>query len=69
MVILDCDVALTKDSLKAREDAVRGWSNALALTNSDAHSALIGLPKDLGGQLATWRQIELASLELAERDA
>ena len=69
VVILDCDVALAKDSLKAREDAVRGWSNALALANSYAHSALIGLPKDLGVQLATWRQIELASFELAERDA
>lgn len=68
-VVLDCDVALAKDSLKAREDAVRGWSNAIALTNNKSHSALIGLPTDLGGYLSTWRLIELASLELAERES
>lgn len=69
VVILDCDVALAKDSLKAREDAVRSWTNALALANLDSHSALIGLPTELGVYLATWRLVELASLELADREA
>ena len=69
VVILDCDVALAKDSLKDREDAFRAWSNAIALANLSSQSALIGLPSELGVFLATWRLIELASIELREREA
>ena len=69
VVILDCDVALAKDSLKAREDASRVWANAIALGNADCAAALIGLKPELGALLATWRQIEFAEFELAQREA
>ena len=69
VVILDCDVALGRDTLKAREDAVRSWANAVALCNAKASSALIGLKSDLGGFLSTWRMVDYAKLELAQREA
>ena len=69
LVILDCDVALAKDSLKAREDAIRVWSNAISLTKQEAHTAFIGMPSDLGMYISTWRLVELSQKELRERES
>jgi len=67
VLILDCEVALARDSLHAREDAVRVWANAIALAAPGAKNALIGLTSELGKFVANWRFIELAQEELQER--
>jgi primosomal protein N' (replication factor Y) len=67
VVILDCDSQLSKDSLRATEDAVRIWSNALALMSSAGRAVLVGLGGKLGQQLALWSQQQLSIDELASR--
>ena len=67
VVILDCDVALGRDTLHAREDAFRHWANAIALGALGSKTALIGLGSELGTSLATWSLIDFAESELAER--
>ena len=69
IVVLDCDVALAKDTLKAREEAIRVWSNAIALGNSDCHSALIGIKSDLGTLVSIWQLVHFSELELSERES
>ena len=69
ILILDCDVALAKDSLHAREDAVRYWANAIALGSPQAKSALIGLSSDLGTIMANWQMSQFATNELQQRSA
>ena len=69
IVVLDCDVALARDTLKAREEAIRVWSNAIAMGNSECHSALIGIKSELGALVCTWQLIHFAELELSERES
>lgn len=67
VVILDCDVALARDTLHAREDALRSWANAIALGSSECRAALVGLGADLGTYLSTWALSEFARSELDQR--
>ena len=67
VVILDCDVALGRDTLHAREDAFRHWANAIALGAPHSKNALIGLGSELGTTFATWSLVGFAEGELAER--
>jgi len=67
IVILDCDVALARDTLHAREDALRVWANAVSLGSPTAKSALIGLASDLGTLVANWRMVDFAKEELNQR--
>lgn len=67
VVLLDAPSALSKDSLRAREDAVRNWSNAIAKAKPGGRSVIVGVPHDLGQKFALWKQIELAREELASR--
>lgn len=66
-VILDCDAQLTKDSLRATEDAIRTWSNAIAMLAPNGRAVLVGLAGNLGQQLALWNHQQLAIDELASR--
>lgn len=66
-IVLDCDAQLSKDSLRATEDAIRIWSNALALMSSSGRAVLVGLSGKLGQQIALWSQQQLSIDELASR--
>lgn len=67
VVILDVRIALGRDTLNAEEDAIRSWVNAIALGSTDSHSAIIGIPAELGAKISTWQLSTLAKQELVQR--
>lgn len=67
VVLLDCNELVSRDSLKASEEAVRLWSNAIALLSADGRAIAVGLAGQLGKKLALWSQAEIAASELAAR--
>lgn len=67
VVILDANIALSKDSLRATEDAVRSWANAIALLNSSGRAVVVGLSGMLATKFSLWSMAEIANHELANR--
>ncbi len=67
VILLDCGELLARDSLKATEEAVRVWSNAVALLGPGGSAVAVGLSGSLGQSFALWNQAELAAAELASR--
>lgn len=67
VILLDAANLLTRDSLRAREEAVRLWSNALALLAPDGRATLTGVQGPTAQALSLWKIRELMSAELAER--
>jgi primosomal protein N' (replication factor Y) len=67
VVVLDAKQSLNRDSLRASEDAVRQWSNAIAKLAPDGRAVIVGIPSKLGQRLALWQQVEIARDELENR--
>jgi primosomal protein N' (replication factor Y) len=67
VVLLDCNELLSRDNLRASEDAIRIWSNAIALMKSGGLSVAVGLQGLLGQKFALWSQAELAQHEYQSR--
>jgi primosomal protein N' (replication factor Y) len=67
VVILDAKQALNRDSLRASEEAVREWSNAIAKMRADGRAVIVGIPSNLGQRLSLWQQSAIARDELANR--
>lgn len=67
VVILDANRALNRDTLRATEDAVRTWSNAIALGSADSRSVLVGVAGGLANKFSLWSQAEIAQREFATR--
>ena len=67
VVILDAAQALNRDSLRASEEAVREWSNAIAKMSSSGRAVIVGIPSHLGQRLALWQQADIAKDELESR--
>lgn len=67
VVILDAQLALAKDSLRASEDAVRLWSNTVAKAAKDGKIALVGVAGELANQFSLWNQEQISRRELAAR--
>lgn len=67
VVILDGRQALNRDSLRASEDAVREWSNAIAKMRVDGRSVVVGIPAELGQSLSLWQHQSIARQELDNR--
>jgi primosomal protein N' (replication factor Y) (superfamily II helicase) len=67
VVLLDCNVMLSRDNLRASEDAVRIWSNTLALMKPGGLGVAVGLQGFLGQKLALWSQAEIAKHEYHSR--
>jgi primosomal protein N' (replication factor Y) len=67
VVILDANRALNRDSLRSTEDAVRNWSNAIALGSPDARNVLVGVAGLLAKKFSLWSQAEIAQREFATR--
>ena len=67
VVILDAPKALASDSLRATEEAIRSWSNAIALLGSSGRAVIVGLSGVLADKLALWAQADIASFEFRVR--
>lgn len=67
VVILDAKAALAKDSLRATEDAVRSWANAVALLNVQGRAVLIGASGTLATKFSLWAMAEIADREFTTR--
>ncbi|MFM6977511.1 MAG: hypothetical protein ACKOWR_02175 [Micrococcales bacterium] len=67
VVILDAAHALAKDSLRAKDIALRNWTNAIALLSDKGRAVVSGVPQQLGQMIALWQHREIASQELTER--
>jgi primosomal protein N' (replication factor Y) len=67
VIILDAAQALNRDSLRASEEAVREWSNAIAKLAPSGRAVIVGIPNHLGQRLALWQQREIARDELETR--
>jgi primosomal protein N' (replication factor Y) len=67
VVLLDCIELLSRDNLRASEDAIRIWSNAIALMKSGGLAVAVGLQGFLGQKFALWSQAEIAHHEYLSR--
>jgi primosomal protein N' (replication factor Y) len=67
VVILDAKRSLNKDTLRATEDAIRQWSNAIALANAESRSVLVGVSGILASKFSLWAQREISEQELKSR--
>lgn len=67
VVLLDCNELLSRDNLRASEDAIRIWSNAIALMKSGGLAVAVGLQGFLGQKFALWSQAEIAQHEYLSR--
>jgi len=67
VALLDGANLLSRDSLRAREEALRLWSNAIAYLGPGGRATLTGVAGPTAQRLCLWQQQELARAELAER--
>ena len=67
VVILDAQTLLSRQNLRATEDAVRLWSNAVSKMASDGEAVLVGVSGSLSQKFCLWQQLEIAADELAAR--
>jgi primosomal protein N' (replication factor Y) len=67
VVILDAQTLLSRQNLRATEDAVRLWSNAVSKLAVDGEAVLVGVSGALSQKFCLWQQIEMATDELSAR--
>jgi primosomal protein N' (replication factor Y) (superfamily II helicase) len=67
VILLDCNEMLSRDNLRASEDAVRIWSNTIALMKPGGLAVAVGLQGFIGQKLALWSQAEIAKHEYHSR--
>lgn len=67
VVILDGQKLLARDTLRAAEQAVNLWSNAVSLLSPTGRAVGVGLASPLGQRFALWDQIGIATQELRQR--
>jgi primosomal protein N' (replication factor Y) len=66
-VILDAPLALAMDTLRATEEAVRNWSNAISLLGSSGRAVIVGLTGFLAEKLSLWAQADISAMEFRSR--
>jgi primosomal protein N' (replication factor Y) len=67
VLLLDGQRMLMRESPRVAEDCLRWWSAAASLSAPGAPVHLVGVTGPLGLALATWRQSDFLSRELADR--
>jgi len=67
VILLDAKVALSRQNLRAQEEAVRVWSNAVAKGSSRASCVLVGVAGDLSQFFCLWNHEVIAERELRSR--
>jgi primosomal protein N' (replication factor Y) (superfamily II helicase) len=67
VVLLDARVLLAKQNLRAAEEAVRVWSNAVAKARASASCVLVGVSGELAKLYSLWNHSKIAAGELSSR--
>lgn len=67
VVILDAQTLLSRQHLRASEEAVRLWANAVSKISSGGEAVLVGLSGALGKRFCLWQHVDIAKEELASR--
>jgi primosomal protein N' (replication factor Y) len=67
VVLLDAKVALSRQNLRAQEEAVRTWSNAVAKAGPKAPCVLVGVSGELSQLFSLWNHIKIAENEYKSR--
>ena len=67
VVLLDAKVALSRQNLRAQEEAVRAWSNAVAKSASKAPCVLVGVSGELSQLFSLWNHHKIAENEYKSR--
>jgi primosomal protein N' (replication factor Y) len=67
VVLLDAKVALSRQNLRAQEDAVRNWSNAIAKAAPKSPTVLVGVSGELSQLFSLWNHDRIADLEYRAR--
>jgi len=68
VVLLDCASQLNVDSLRAPEDALRSWLNAIAFMRPDAEAVAVGASPEVNRALSLGQITETVSNFLKERE-
>jgi primosomal protein N' (replication factor Y) len=68
IVFVDCFAQLSRDSLRAPEDALRGWLNALGFMSSTGTAVAVGVSPEVSEALSLGDVIGTASKLLSERE-
>lgn len=68
IVFVDCAAQLGRDSLRAPEDALRGWLNALGFMKSNGVAVAVGVTPEVSKALSLGEVASTASALLAERE-
>ena len=67
VVLLDAGNLLARDTLRAREEAIRLWANAVSHVAKDGRVTITGITGELAQGFCLWNIRELISQELASR--
>lgn len=67
VVLLDAKIALSRQNLRAQEEAVRVWSNAVAKASSKAQCVLVGVSGELSQLFCLWNHEKIAENEYRSR--
>lgn len=67
IVLLDAKVALSRQNLRAQEDAVRAWSNAIAKAAPKAPAVLVGVSGELSQLFSLWNHDKISEIEYRAR--
>ncbi|MFM7029536.1 MAG: primosomal protein N', partial [Micrococcales bacterium] len=67
VILLDGQRLAARDTLRATEQAVALWSNAISLLAEDGRAVGVGLATGLGKDLALWNQAQISAAEFASR--
>jgi primosomal protein N' (replication factor Y) len=68
VVLLDCAAQLSVDSLRAPEDALRSWLNALGFLRSNGTAVAVGVTDEVSAALTLGRVASIVSDILIERE-
>lgn len=68
VVFIDCLAQLSRDSLRAPEDSIRGWLNALGFLNQNGSAVAVGVSDEVSKALSLGDVIGTAKQMLLERE-
>lgn len=68
VVFIDCQAQLSRDTMRAPEDALRNWLNALSFMRTDGKAIAVGISDEVSKALSLGQVIETSSAILHERE-
>jgi len=68
VVFIDCAAQLSRDTLRAPEDALRSWLNALGYMRQDGRAVAVGVSDEVSKALTLGLVVETVSAMLSERE-